>query len=240
MYVVGVDLGQAQDPTALCILQREAKRTDKRDGLNREFWEDHYFVQHLERPELKTAYPEIVRLIERTVRHPKLAGQCELVVDATGVGRPVVDMMREHDLSPIPVTITGGQALTMGTDAFWHVPKRMLVSSMAIVLQSGRLHIPKRLSLSATLAREMLNFKVKISAAAHDSYGEWRDGEHDDLVLAVALAVWWAERAPLGGWRGGRDELAERRRLRHIEKQETPWWRQRTASDRGPNARWRR
>jgi hypothetical protein len=27
----------------------------------------------------------------------------------------------------------------------------------------------------------------------HDSYGQWREGQHDDLVLAVALAAWWAE-----------------------------------------------
>ena len=29
---------------------------------------------------------------------------------------------------------------------------------------------------------------------AHDSYGAWREKEHDDLVLAVALACWYGER----------------------------------------------
>ena len=36
---------------------------------------------------------------------------------------------------------------------------------------------------------------------AHDSYGAWREGQHDDLVLAVALAVWFAEHG------GGRPNL---------------------------------
>jgi hypothetical protein len=28
---------------------------------------------------------------------------------------------------------------------------------------------------------------------AHDSYGAWREGAHDDLVLAVAVAAWYGE-----------------------------------------------
>lgn len=48
-------------------------------------------------------------------------------------------------------------------------------------------------------ATEALNFKAKISLSGHECYaacaaGDWRDGAHDDLVLAVALACWYAER----------------------------------------------
>ena len=39
-----------------------------------------------------------------------------------------------------------------------------------------------------TLVQELLAFRVKIDPlTAHDSYGAWREGAHDDLVLAVAL-----------------------------------------------------
>ncbi len=34
---------------------------------------------------------------------------------------------------------------------------------------------------------------------AHDSYGAWREGTHDDLVLAVALALWAGERQEVRG-----------------------------------------
>jgi len=41
----------------------------------------------------------------------------------------------------------------------------------------------------------MLNFRAKIDpATAHDSYSAWREQDHDDLVLSVALACWWGER----------------------------------------------
>jgi hypothetical protein len=46
------------------------------------------------------------------------------------------------------------------------------------------------------LTRELEGFKVKITPAANETFGTWRDGEHDDLVLAVALAV-----SPSGGSR---------------------------------------
>jgi hypothetical protein len=47
-----------------------------------------------------------------------------------------------------------------------------------------------------------LNFKLKINiTTGHDSYEAWREGEHDDLVLAAALAVWAADkRTKMGVW----------------------------------------
>lgn len=239
-YVLGLDVGQAQDFTALCVLERDVRPTGRKDGTGGEEWADHYTVVHLERPPLKTAYPEVVRAVQKTLAHPKLDGNAQLVVDATGVGRPVVDMLREARCEPQPVTITAGQTVSITDDGFWHVPKRILVSATAIALQTERLHVARSLALSETLTREMLNFKVKINAKAHDSYEAWRDGEHDDLVLAVALAVWWAERTPEGGWRNRGADMKERRRQRFLEKAETPWWRALPVHDRGPNAGWRK
>jgi hypothetical protein len=48
------------------------------------------------------------------------------------------------------------------------------------------------------LVRELLTFQLKITAAAHDIYGAWRESAHDDLVLAVALACWYWEQG--GQW----------------------------------------
>jgi hypothetical protein len=118
----------------------------------------------------------------------------DLVVDFTGVGRPVADMMRKEGLSFTPVLIHGGDAETRD-GAVHRVPKRNLVSAAQIALQSGRLGISTELELAETLRRELLNFKVKINIATkHDSYEAWRERDHDDLVLATALACWRATR----------------------------------------------
>jgi hypothetical protein len=72
------------------------------------------------------------------------------------------------------------------------VPKRDLVSVIQVGLQNKILKIASQLPDAETLIRELQNFTVKITDAANDTYGAWREGTHDDLVLAVALAVWKA------------------------------------------------
>ena len=62
-------------------------------------------------------------------------------------------------------------------------------------MQNKQLKIAEGMPLSDTLRKELLNFKVRINiSTAHDSYEAWREGDHDDLVLAVAMACWCGER----------------------------------------------
>ena len=72
-----------------------------------------------------------------------------------------------------------------------------LVSNLLLLSQEGRLKIASGLAEAKTLVAELQNMRVKIDLkTAHDSYGAWREGQHDDLVLAVALAAWWGENKP--------------------------------------------
>ena len=185
-FFLGLDLGQAQDYTALCV----AERNEYNYSLPRV----QYHVRHLQRFKLGTSYPAIVDAVKSMYDRPPLRGQSALVVDATGVGRPVVDLFRKAGLRPVAITITGGQAVSVGYGGY-RVPKRDLVVNLAVMLQTGRLKIAGQLPEAQTLVNELLNFKVKINPkTAHDSYEAWREGIHDDLVLAVAMAVWYAER----------------------------------------------
>ena len=81
----------------------------------------------------------------------------------------------------------------------FRVPKRDLVSVVQVGLQNRTLKIAESLQLAETLSRELQNFTVKITDAANDIYGAWREGTHDDLVLAVALAVWKANQPVFRG-----------------------------------------
>jgi hypothetical protein len=73
------------------------------------------------------------------------------------------------------------------------------VSSVQLLLEQRRLRIAKGLPDAPVLVRELLNFRVTITPSAHETFGAWRENEHDDLVLAVALAAWLAEREPQWG-----------------------------------------
>ena len=154
-------------------------------------------IRHLERLPLGTSYPKVVERVAGLMASvPLSANRCALVVDATGVGTSVVDSLIEAGLSPRAVTIHGGDRVTpgeAGTGGF-RVPKRDLVSAVQVLLQSGRLKIAADLPETETLQREMLNFKMKIDPkTAHDSYSHWREGDHDDLVLSAAIALWFRQ-----------------------------------------------
>lgn len=91
------------------------------------------------------------------------------------------------------ITITGGHQAGTLTHGGALVPKKELVSTLQVLLQSRRLQIAQQMSEAETLTRELLNFKVKLSQSAHESIGADRDRDHDDLVIAVALAAWQGE-----------------------------------------------
>ena len=180
-FFIGLDLGQASDYTAMSILELLAV-----DGQRV------YHVVRLERIRGEP-YPDICEKITTIMKSPTLAGKTSLVVDKTGVGAPVVDLLRKSGLKLAAVSIHAGDNVTHEGDN-WRTPKRDLVGALQVLLQSGRLKVAKGLKLGTVLQSEMLNFRIKIDPlTAHDSYSAWRDNDHDDLILATALAAWFAE-----------------------------------------------
>jgi hypothetical protein len=162
-----------------------------------------YRVRHLERPPLGTSYAEAVECIVELVKEH--GGHPVLAVDANGMGRPVMDMLwktlgEEIEGTDIYIdccsaTITGGDAVTKNPGGGVRVPKCDLISPTLVLLQNGQLKIADALPLRYILVKELLNLRVKINTStAHKSYEAWREGDHDDLVLSVALACWAGER----------------------------------------------
>jgi hypothetical protein len=193
-FCVGLDLGQSNDYTALAIVEA-VKGENKRRA-------PYLHLRHLERYPLRTPYPEIADKVAALLRSERLLTYTtdemlnsitlypELVIDQTGVGAPVADLLRERDLTFRSVIITGGDNVhRQGRTA--RVPKRDLVSALEVALQTGMLQVADGLGLWPVLREEMLNFRRKIDLkTAHDSYEHWRESDHDDLVLAVCLACW--------------------------------------------------
>src|SRR4029077_2757853 len=117
----------------------------------------------------------------------------------TGVGAAIVEMFRQAPRSGalVPVSITAGQLVIEQEDYSFAVPKKDLASHVQVLLQQRRLKIARSLPDAETLVGELQTYRVKTSTA--EALDVWREGAHDDLVLAVALACWWAERSPPWG-----------------------------------------
>ena len=171
MFILGLDLGQAQDPSAIGIVEGRAAELH---------------LRHLERLLLGTPYPAVVEHVSGLMQ--ALPARSALVVDAGGPGRPVVDLMRERGLEPVPVSITSGRR-THQANGMVYVPKRELVRGLVTAFENERLKVAKGLPLAKAFIGELQAFQVRLTAKGRDTYAA-RSGEHDDLVLAVALAVW--------------------------------------------------
>jgi hypothetical protein len=196
-FVVGLDLGQVNDFSAACVLEV----TRAPDPVRPERLVRHHAARYLKRWPLGTPYPDIVGDVARVLATAPLPG-APLVVDQTGVGRPVVDMLRRAKMPArlVPVTITAGTRETQTADG-WHVPKVVLVSSIQVLLQQRRLRFAAALAERRTLEAELAGFRVRLTAAAHETYGadDWRAGANDDLVLSLGLGAWYGERMPALG-----------------------------------------
>jgi hypothetical protein len=112
----------------------------------------------------------------------------ELVLDYTGVGRPVYDLFMAKGMSPYGVSITSGNAVTKDK-MHYSVPKLTLISTVQALLHDGRLKIHKDLADVQTLVAELQVFRAEVTDSGYWRFGA-RSGKHDDLVLALAIALW--------------------------------------------------
>ena len=136
----GLDLGQRKDYTAIAVVEREEPVLHGFDYLH---WlpretklEAQFAVRHLERVALGTSYVAIVRQVRQMVSSPELRGRASLVVDGTGVGAAVVDLLREWDIDYelVPVQITGGGSAWRDSGR-WNVPKRDLIGVVQVLFE---------------------------------------------------------------------------------------------------------
>jgi hypothetical protein len=190
-FSVCVDLGQMSDPTAIAVIERWTEPTGELDRRTfQQASRKRYAVRWLERVPLGTSYVDVVDRIFALVRQWKQLGNCEVVLDASGVGGAVLDMLRSQSFTHcrlIPVVFTAGERDSFNVDR-WHVPKRDLVQGLALVLESGSILVDPRLPEADALRRELQNLRWAISPSGRDTFSGGRD--HDDLVMAVALGIW--------------------------------------------------
>jgi hypothetical protein len=198
-YFAGLDLGQSKDYTALAIAERVEEKGP---------WDAAHFtypvtpvlhVRYLQRIPLGTPYPDIVDRVVSIVGKPELARRTQLAVDATGVGRPIVDMLRRARplCHLLPAVVTSGETQTF-SGGYYHLPKRDAIVRVIAALQTKSLRIAATLPFGPALTQEMINMEVRVTTAGNEQFGAWREGAHDDLVFALALSCWAAEFS--GAW----------------------------------------
>lgn len=179
----GLDLGQRQDHSALAALDL----TWTRQGLCYETYAHLYqpsvAIRSLVRFPLGTDYDKLHRLISDRLdeRHyPQ-----ELVIDAGGPGPPMIDRLRQTlrvNIAIRPVLITGGKGQNTLTGGYTGIPRRTLITTLLLAMGAHSLTCEEGLPNWDIFESELVELRGD-TAHPGDS------NAHDDLVMAVALAL---------------------------------------------------
>src|SRR5215467_3894365 len=152
---------------------------------------EHYVcrIGLLERLPLRTPYPSIAaRIIDIMRRLPRY--QTSVIVDRTGA-HAAYDMLIEKGLSPVGMTISGADSINWA-GCYVTVPKMRLLTGLLSICYRGELEIGKGLRDYIELRRQLQNIGTMATDSGSGETWRARRG-HDDLVIAVSMAVWYLE-----------------------------------------------
>jgi hypothetical protein len=176
-----------------------------------------YRVQHMARLDLGTDYLDVARHVTRLVvglwgweRAERFKGRImdpngtdayglrplpvHLFADATGVGAPVMEMLRAQ-LRDDPrsqrcwlheLTFTHGDRYDRDEG---RLGKAYLVSRLMVLFQEHLLELPRDDPEADAMLRELKDYEIRVDENANDRYGAFKVGAHDDLATALGLAV---------------------------------------------------
>ncbi len=209
---IGVDVGQITDPTAIVtaeisftwrgltrpVMHKHTLYTNRgpwhRDEeVSEQVLEPDYTIRHLERLPLGTNYLAVAQRVAEILCAEQMRGrERSVLVDVTGVGRPVFEMIsaevqnrpEARATSIMPITFTSGDRYDRSTGS---LGKAYMVSRLQALLQRGAIHAPDTPEVRAML-EELKVYEIRVDQDAHFSAGAFKVGKHDDLATALGLA----------------------------------------------------
>lgn len=113
-------------------------------------------------------------VLEEVRRVSKMLNDADVIFDSTGVGSGLGDFM-SRDLNVFPYTFTNNS-------------KNELIHKLIVACEYGEIKLPN----IATMKEEFELFTYTLTRTGKLSYNA-PDGKHDDTVIAVALANWYAD-----------------------------------------------
>lgn len=200
-YTIGLDLGQSRNHTALAVMKRVWVPATAAEfiasGARGYQGEYRHTVVGADRVSLGTSYPRVVGWVKSVAAG--FGGEMgAIVVDASGVGSAVMDLLRRAEMGVrlVGVVITGNQASSPPGSAgagqgrtaagFQTVSRTELLTKLQVAVQTGQFRIER------ARCREWDALRRELSTLRLDGGGPAR--QQDDLAFALALAVWWGVR----------------------------------------------
>jgi hypothetical protein len=152
----------------------------------------------------------VAQLIQNIAADVPNVGRTSIVVNCTERrGRRLIEFLVEAGLTPIGVTISGGDSAGQsgpgivtgrkggGNEAGFIVSEHDLVQTVEDLYGAGQFMMEQDSPEVSSLADGLLDYLDKASEAGvalqHIDREPYREGLHDSLVLGAALACWYGE-----------------------------------------------
>jgi hypothetical protein len=196
--VIGIDLGKMNDYSAVACIERVQKYKSwphEKEHLG----EPYYRLMVLERFPLNTdwvkqAYFAQAIYEEIKARWSEKKITPDIIIDAAGVGAPMLDMFKRLIPAAMGCYFTSGHQVNK-ENGIYYVPKQQVVATTQIVSQARRIKFGQNIPDKEALKNEMLNFSYKINQeTGYVSFEHGKDSQKDDQVLAIAIALWYGEK----------------------------------------------
>jgi hypothetical protein len=197
-FTLAWDPAKQRDYSAICVMERVKLRAYElvQNGFEVPMTQTHeaeeFHVRHLQRLAKGTNFVEQVEIVAALFNAlPATREEAALCIDSGGLGKPLVDLAKKKGLRPVSILLTGGQAETRVSRFELHVPRRVILTNLAVLIQNKMLKVAPDLAEAETLATELAN--VRLRAFASESSN---DNVADDLAFSVALASYYQTRRP--------------------------------------------
>ena len=183
---IGIDLGKRQDHTAIVLLSCSFTRAAHRDPITQAYpITAHLELVHAEAVPLGTDHLSLpARLRALLAAQPGPYRQTHLILDATGESTLIELLRQDRHLKVAtfqPVAITGGYQTNQLPGGYKGIPRPDLLTRLRTALATRKLTLPSEAPGLPDLVDELTHFR-----------SDGTQPEHDDLVFALALAIWQA------------------------------------------------
>lgn len=156
-YVCGVDLGKALDWTVITVIDKQTHCVVYWDRFQKIDW-------NLQK--------------ERIVSVARKYNNAKIIIDATGNGSPIVEMIKREGLTVDAFVFTTSNSRTGKS-------KMDLIDKLSIFIQEKGVFIPNE----PVLLDELSSYAQELTDSGNVKYSA-PVGMHDDTVCSLALAVW--------------------------------------------------
>lgn len=187
-HIISVSLGGAGSPTGLAVIEPRSAYWHPKGNESEIDYKNYFDVLWLERLDAGRPFPAIVARVRKIASERQLARGYDILVDITRTGSAPLRLFEDlglHYVQPVEITNTAEATYQNGIQ---YLPRRDMIGTAQVALQDDKLKVSDGLDLAATLLTDLQAFDPTMTGRAAET------GRNDDLVTAVAIAVWWADR----------------------------------------------